>query len=375
MKILISARGYDTLSGHEIGIFELDQAKALRDSGHDVRIAAIDTRSIRRVRPWGLRRYELDGLSVHYAAIPAGALPGKLYAAAEKYAGKTLWNDLRKDAWRPDIIHAHFGGGLLSCAKEENIPFVYTEHFSGANRPEVPEAELRREKALYPQVDRLLCVSAPLAENLYRHTGVRAQVVHNIVDTAAFAVPSVEKRTQHTFRFVSTGGLIGRKGFDLLFSAAAALRKEGYDFTLTVFGDGAEREALTALAVRLGISDRVELRGKQPRSVIAETYREADAFVLASRLETFGVVYIEAMAAGLPVIATRCGGPEDFVNEDNGLLVPTDDISALAAAMRDMMENRARYDSAAIAAETRRCFSPERIAAQLTEIYEEVTGC
>ena len=97
--------------------------------------------------------------------------------------------------------------------------------------------------------------------------------------------------------------------------------------------------------------------------------------MLASRSETFGVAYIEAMAAGLPVIATRCGGPEDFVTEENGILIPVDDESALTGAMERMMFRREDYDSAAISADIRRKFAPETIAARLTELYEGVLSC
>ena len=97
--------------------------------------------------------------------------------------------------------------------------------------------------------------------------------------------------------------------------------------------------------------------------------------MLASRSETFGVAYIEAMAAGLPVIATRCGGPEDFVTEENGILIPVDDESTLTSAMERMMLRREDYDSAAISADIRRKFAPETIAARLTELYEGVLSC
>ena len=97
--------------------------------------------------------------------------------------------------------------------------------------------------------------------------------------------------------------------------------------------------------------------------------------MLASRSETFGVAYIEAMAAGLPVIATRCGGPEDFVTEENGILISVDDVQALTDAMEYMILHRNEYDSTKISENTRRQFAPETIAAQLTEIYKEVLSC
>ena len=108
---------------------------------------------------------------------------------------------------------------------------------------------------------------------------------------------------------------------------------------------------------------------------MAELYKNADAFVLASRSETFGVVLIEALSAGLPVIAARSGGPEDFVDDSNGLLVPADDIAALADAMERMPRLAGRYDRAALAASARERFSPDAVAGALTALYGELTEC
>ena len=93
---------------------------------------------------------------------------------------------------------------------------------------------------------------------------------------------------------------------------------------------------------------------------------------MASQLETFGVVYIEAMSMGLPVIATICGGPEDFVNQSNGLLVPIDDVKALTNAIKFLYENYSNYDGIRISTECRHKFSSTTIVRQLTEVFEGV---
>jgi glycosyltransferase involved in cell wall biosynthesis len=107
------------------------------------------------------------------------------------------------------------------------------------------------------------------------------------------------------------------------------------------------------------------------REEMAREYSNADCFALASRCETFGVAYAEAMAAGLPVIATRCGGPEDFVNSNCGLLVKTDDDEAMAEAMADMVSNsKSRYSPSAIRAQVESSFAPEVIAGELIDVYK-----
>ena len=103
---------------------------------------------------------------------------------------------------------------------------------------------------------------------------------------------------------------------------------------LTIFGEGPERQKLEELVRINKMEKQIKLMGMQSRKVIADYLKECDCFVLASQTETFGVVYIEAMASGLPVIATKCGGPESFVNEENGVLIPVDNKDALVTAMK-----------------------------------------
>ena len=375
MKILITGRGYDTPSEHSLGIFEWDQARALRDAGHDVRFAALDTRSLRARRPWGVRSYVLDAIPVWYGALPAGRALGRLSLALENRAADMLWDRIDRDGWRPEIVHSHFGGALLPGARKRGIPRVYTEHYSLTNLASPPPEELARERETYALADRLLCVSSPLQSSIRRNTGAEATVLPNIVDTACFFRPTPPGSEGDGFCFASVGSLIRRKGFDLLLDALGILRERGLCPEVKIIGRGEEEPALRSQAEALGVARQVEFTGFRPREEIAEIFHSADAFVLASRRETFGVVYVEAMAAGLPVIATACGGPEDFVSEKNGVLVPAEDPSALADAMERLMLHRNEYDSAAIAARVRETYAPDRIAAGLTAVYEEVLSC
>ena len=368
MNILVAAPGYDFRSGREVNVFALDQAKALRDAGHSVRFAAVDTRSVRRFRPLGFYAYELDGIPVFYGSVPCGRLPLHLPELACRMAAGGIYRTVTKDGWRPDIIHQHFGTDFAATAERENIPLIFTEHASIHNRL-LSSAEAAQLKKNYRQCAAVLAVSRALAENMRRNTGVEAKVLPNIVDTSVFS----GKRLPHDgFSFVTAGNLIPVKNMAMLLRSFAHVSGE---VTLTVFGDGEERRSLEELCAALGIENRVTFRGHCPREQLAEAYASADCFVLASQSETFGVAYIEAMAAGLPVIATRCGGPEDFVTEENGILIPTDDEAALTDAMESMILHRGGYDSAAISAAARKNFAPEEIAHRLTEIYEEILSC
>jgi glycosyltransferase involved in cell wall biosynthesis len=138
---------------------------------------------------------------------------------------------------------------------------------------------------------------------------------------------------------VAMGRLEPVKGFDLLLRAFAACRDRHPDWTLTILGDGKERQRLEALAKELGITAHVRLPGTvaDPTPVL----RRADLFVLSSRFEGFPNALLEAMALGVPVVATDCAG--GIVRHDvDGLLVPRDDPSALADAMAVLMDDEPR---------------------------------
>ena len=105
---------------------------------------------------------------------------------------------------------------------------------------------------------------------------------------------------------------------------------------------------------------------------IADQLRKSNVFVLPSRNENFSVAILEALAMGLPVIATDCGGIRECINVKNGVIVPVDDINAMAGAIKDMINDYNQYDRNYIAEDCKKRFSPESIANQLTQVFESV---
>ena len=116
----------------------------------------------------------------------------------------------------------------------------------------------------------------------------------------------------------------------------------------------------------------MDFLGALDNGAVLRLMRGSDAFVLASRNETFGVVFIEALSQGLPVIATRCGGPEGIVNGNNGLLVPKEQPEALAEALLEMAENRARYPAEALRAACLEEFGEQAVTGRLKAVYAQV---
>ena len=376
MYILVVARGYPSEKYKMNGIFEFDQAKALAKAGHKVIYAAIDVRSIRRWRKWGIEKRIKDGIQIYAINIPVGRIPKTIRQEISFAAFNTLYSKILREQGRPDIMHAHFAGVGYTASRikeKAGIAFVMTEHLSSMMKPAIDKWLFDTASKAYESADALIAVSPELKDVIKKRFNKDALYIPNIVDTDLFKwIPSQKHTDDPTFKFISIGGLIYRKRMDLIIEAFAKAFGKNKDVTLTIFGEGPERPNLENLIRKYQLNDRVELMGLQSRKTLAEYLKTSDCFVLPSQAETFGVVYIEALASGVPVIATKCGGPESFVNDRNGLIIPVDDVDALADAMKYMYDNSDKYNKEAISQETREQFSPESIAGKLTEVYKQL---
>jgi len=138
-------------------------------------------------------------------------------------------------------------------------------------------------------------------------------------------------------RLIAAGRLAPQKGFDLLLEAFAAVVGQHPDWTLDIYGKGPSLEALEQQVIALGLGGRARLNG--PTDRLGEHMRDASVFVLSSRYEGFPIVLLEALAAGLAVVSFDCPtGPSDILTDGtNGLLVPAEDVPALAAALDRVM--------------------------------------
>jgi glycosyltransferase involved in cell wall biosynthesis len=137
---------------------------------------------------------------------------------------------------------------------------------------------------------------------------------------------------------------------------------------LRLVGDGPLLAILGELSRQLGIAKQVDFIGALPANDVRAEMEAADAFALASNHETFGVVVIEALACGLPVVSTASGGPDHLIAPDNGMLVPCGDMPALRDALREMQGRASRYDRKAIRAEVIQRFGPDAFARQFAAI-------
>lgn len=389
MLTFILSRGVPTPKYSTNGIFEFDQARALKQAGCNVVFLALDLRSVRRTRPWGFQSFEKDGVPVRVLSVPLGNIPKQIFYPLGQWAFGLLYRRAVREFGRPDVLHAHFTDyGYLACplARREQLPLVLTEHSSLVNQDTLPKDIEQAAKTAFTQADTLIAVSPALAHHMEQHSGRHVEWIPDMVDTELFAYSDRHERQkaleQETdlsedsggFSILSCGNLRRIKRMDVLIRAFAQAFRECPQVTLTICGQGEEEGALRKLIHDLGMEERIQMLGLRPREEIAQRLSDSDCFVLASVSETFGVSYLEALSCGVPVIATRCGGPECFVNDHNGMMVEPDDVDALSSAMLTMYCNDGSYNRAAIAAQIRENYSSQAVASRLMQEYQQLIG-
>lgn len=369
MKVLVLSRGFPHTKYIFNGIFEYDQAKALASIGHKVIFLALDFRSFWIKRKWGFFYFKKDNVHVFELSIPIGRYRKSisLLHLFLSFAYKRICNKMGT----PDVIHSHFfqiSNLAVFLKRKYKIPLVITEHSSLLNG-DISKINLKLMKNSFKYADQIISVSPSLAKNIKTKFTYDSKIIYNIVDTDSFSF--IERKQKKEFLFLSIGLLIKRKGFHLLIEA---FKKADFDSNvfLNIVGEGKEYNYLQKQIDSYGLASQIKLLGKKNRTEIQEIMKKSDCFVLSSRAETFGVVYIEAMLTGLPVIATVCGGPENYLTEKSGILIEKDNVNALTKALKDMQKNAYNYNHKEISEYCYKKFSPQTIAEQITKVYHSL---
>ncbi|MEV4756886.1 glycosyltransferase [Micromonospora sp. NPDC049559] len=374
------------MGGQSVHVAEV--STALANAGHDVRVYT------RRDDPSGPLAVPVrDGLTV--VRVPAGpaepvARDGLLPHVGE--FGRWLTRHWRDELWRPDVVHAHhWMSGLagLTAGRQLGVPVVQTYHGLGAVKrrhqggaDSGPPRRVGFERILGQAVDRVVAQCQDEVRELIRLGVARTRIT--------LVPPGVDQRIFHPEgpavardrgrpRVLSVGRLVERKGFQDVIRAMRGVP----DAECVVVGapPGPALPAdpfanrLRGLAESCGVADRFRLVGAVPREELAAWYRSADVVVAAPWYEPFGLTPLEAMACGVPVVASGVGGLADSVVDGlTGDLVPPRDPRALGTALRRLLGDRVRrmtYGTAGLD-RIRQRYSWTRTAQQLGALYQAV---
>lgn len=380
MKVLIVPSWYPTDRYPGGGVFCREQALALNaDARFYVFVLFVDRMP---VRDWlhvqGKRRGLRQEHGVRIYRLPMPRLP-LLWMVL--YPLWTLYGAIRlsRYGFRPELIHAHVavpaGLGAVLLGKLLGVPVVVTEHtspFSMLMRN--PVAAFATCLALR-SADRVVAVSRSLRTEILSYPQLRRniEIVPNVVDVVKIAASKSHTAHDKPLRLLFVGEMeTRRKGVSYLLKAVLLLRQRGVNVVLDLVGGGRRQAQYEARAHRLGVASVCRFHGAVPHGEVMRFFSRAQLFVLPSLAESFGVVLIEAMAAGIPVVATRSGGPEEIVTDDVGTLVPPRDPQALAAAIEEIIPRLDDFSSSRLRSIAEERYGQAALAERLFNLYKEV---
>jgi len=281
---------------------------------------------------------------------------------------------------RPSLIHARCAEanfhGLLACLPGNNVPFLAEEVGLATTRSQWAH---RIFALLYRRASAVLHLSEEMKRGFQKagYGGKRQEVLPYPVRPEFLQPPSPDSRDNKTFQILSVGRLVWEKAFGDLVEAAARLRDQGHDFVINLCGDGPEKENLSKKIRELSLEGKIRLCGYVPGE--PGWYSKHDLFVLPSVQEGLGLVVAEALASGVPVVATRTGGIPEILGDPSefGTLVPPSNPKSLAEAILSWGRLPAvvRHQRAmAGRIKILQTFGPDRYLDRLEEIYGRLIG-
>lgn len=303
--------------------------------------------------------------------------------ATAYYLGIRKLVDRIREEFSFDVIHAHFGypDGVVGSrlASRYGVPIVVTEH--ALWRPWMDQYPLVRRQAIAAArtYDCHVGVSTALRDTIVHFTEKPevVRVIPNGVDGSIFKpLEKLEEKKHEQILYV--GLLNFNKGLDVLLGSVQALVKHRPAVKLVCVGGFHYRntrlqaDRIQYMAHDLELDQHVEFVGVKTPMEVSRYMAESAVLVLPSRRESFGSVLVEALACGTPVVATRCGGPEDIVNGNVGRLVPVDNAEALTEAVVDILDHPHRFEPGQLRAYALDRFGWDRVVAQNLEAYQNV---
>lgn len=294
-------------------------------------------------------------------------------------AWKKTWDEIRKEHGIPDIVHAYIllRPVLLAwwMSKRYRIPYVVSEQWSGYTNGRFQQLPwlIRRLSVYFTNHAAARTVVSRFLRDRMVSAGFQPplEIIPNIIDqTAADAMPEI-KRFKAVKKILVVADLVDEiKNISGILKAYQPVHNEFPDSELRIIGAGKDETLLKHLAAELGLlNSSVFFDGLKSNAEVYDYLKQCDFLVVNSRFETFSLICAEAMSCGKPVIATRCGGPEELITLQTGTLIPIDDPIQLSAAISNMILHPENFDPEVIRKYAFEKFNPENAATLFENVF------
>lgn len=284
----------------------------------------------------------------------------------------------------PDISHIHVLARTFFIAYYykffHKTPYIITEQWSGYLPEDGSYKGIFKKmltKIAVRNASAVTAVSESLRDAMLSHKLHNTyHIIPNVVDVNKFQ-PAPEKKQHQKFIFLTVADMDDRaKNISGTIRAIKKLSEQRSDFEYHVIGDGADRTDLEKLAVGTGLFNKIIFfHGGKKSSEVAETMKNADAFILFSNYDNMPTVVAESLASGLPVIGSAIHGMKQHIKSNLGILVSPGDENALLNAMQSAMENPNSFDKNHLNKYARENFSYESVSEKFDSIYQQVVKC
>ena len=379
MKLFIIPSWYPTKINPSSGSFFKERAALLKDSGIDVVVVAPVLHSFRNILKYNLiNRIDSDEGIPSFINEKMNIFPKNerlSFYSYQKSAIK-LFNKAIKKCGKPDMVMFNSsiwsGAALYKKLNEEKIPFIISEHLKEFLIPSsFSKFNQKLIQNTYNSCVKILPTSTALKKSIIRRFKIneeKIELVPNPVDESIFLLKPL--RDYKTISITSVALFREEKNIDLIIKAFDKILKLGIDVRLNIVGDGPLKTKLKKQISLLGNFNKIKLLGYLQPNQLVKVLHQTDIFIMGSSLETFGVALIEAQACGIPAVATKCGGPNDIILKETGILVNPNSEFELARGIQKIINNFKLYNSENIRKKTIERFGKNIYCKAIKKILE-----
>ena len=362
------------------GSFFREQSLGALKQGCDVGIIfpdLKDLRGLKKIRVFPKIYYENDEGLRTYRMLWNNWFPKMkfLQILFFKLLGLILFRRYIKEFGKPNIIHCHsvmMGGWLTEKISDKyKIPFVITEHnslfFRGLHKKYYTKiSEICNKSAL------CLSVSSDYCKILKKTIPDSPDwIPHNNIVSQKFLSTNIKKKVKDPFVFISISSLYKHKNVPLILKSFKKFNEEHPKSKLKIIGVGLEERRLKTLKEKLEVKN-VSFLGRKTRDQIVHELNKSNVFVLGTKYETFGVVLIESISMGVPVIVTNCGGSDDIMNEEVGIVTKQNDVEDMYKSMINIYTRYDEFIPHNLRNYSNSKFSEKKLSTSLVKHYENI---